>query len=862
MEVDSPAPMPLGPRLDGLLKALADRDPLMTLFHLKFPPTGMGHSTTLAVLDAISESEPDAESPQVLARRSFILKLMALSKLLPRSLPTISEDLLALQTYQEWEERVGGTQWDSARWIMDRPVDQALENWLQAEGLDAYELPVEPDHPDESIENFTLREESVELKPDIPLEEPDHPSWKDDVDGLPVTTPDSPISIPPELDIFLDGTELEEEENDSPPSVDSHHASPTPPPPLPLPPSPSPPAPAPPAPAAPVAKPRTHIIPRKLSFSNLSPKTSEKRLRQIITTNVGVGVESVVLDPEDPDLCSDNEDGEPARKALVTLECGGEETVLKAVNLFDKTRLNKYMIRASTSPPQQPATLVIGHLPTAVSIESIKIRLRSVLGRCIPPSDILQIWHKQAPASGLFYVYVHLAHVTTLDFVLDNLNTTGPFEFIVGYEEGYVIAKEYAPPAELAAINGTPRAASGAPESSEEGYGINSSPSNIAQARGWPEVPPPREDRRRSSEPVPPPRAATYSERDDDLWLGGLPSRTTEYDIRDFLSQATPYSSICRVRIRSSKRDSSLIAFVALSSSSVEPSEIIKALDRKEMLGSAVGVQLCRPKPLEGGHSRAGRNREGSSSASTNDSGESKEPDALPSKKSSRYFDVPRDPRRRAHKEGRRRSSRSRSPHAERRGGDESDDRRKSPALRIYDDELAFDPTPPSGATAEFEIEDAPRSLGIERSPPTAGPPPDYATSTQPTNDRFARLKLTPDDLATLRRLTQPMSTPPNPGFTRPVKMLFNFGYLPPEMAELALQGAMAFPDDLSLQFQYEAFLRAQTGESREHYLNVLTTLAEINQRNVGFAEFAMKVVEGDAEMGEAEERSGVDQLA
>ena len=66
-------------------------------------------------------------------------------------------------------------------------------------------------------------------------------------------------------------------------------------------------------------------------------------------------------------------------------------------------------------------------------------------------------------------------------------------------------------------------------------------------------------------------------------------------------------------------------------------------------------------------------------------------------------------------------------------------------------------------------------------------------------------------------RLAQLIEVPPNPNFQRPVQMLLSFGILSSSIDLKALNGPMAFPGDLSMQYQFESYLRAMTGESRDH---------------------------------------------
>lgn len=89
------------------------------------------------------------------------------------------------------------------------------------------------------------------------------------------------------------------------------------------------------------------------------------------------------------------------------------------------------------------------------------------------------------------------------------------------------------------------------------------------------------------------------------------------------------------------------------------------------------------------------------------------------------------------------------------------------------------------------------------------------------------------DQIKAIERIWTPLHEPPaqpneTAPFDRSVNVTVRFGHVTQSEARAALEHnakAPAFPDDAAMQARYEAFLRAQTGDSRDWY-TVRETLA------------------------------------
>lgn len=66
--------------------------------------------------------------------------------------------------------------------------------------------------------------------------------------------------------------------------------------------------------------------------------------------------------------------------------------------------------------------------------------------------------------------------------------------------------------------------------------------------------------------------------------------------------------------------------------------------------------------------------------------------------------------------------------------------------------------------------------------------------------------------------LMQPLDAPPSNAFNRTAQLDVVFGHLKPKIAKLAQSGRKPFSGDEAMQLNYEKFLAAQTGESKDPY--------------------------------------------
>ncbi|GAA6001093.1 hypothetical protein JCM10207_007409 [Rhodosporidiobolus poonsookiae] len=121
------------------------------------------------------------------------------------------------------------------------------------------------------------------------------------------------------------------------------------------------------------------------------------------------------------------------------------------------------------------------------------------------------------------------------------------------------------------------------------------------------------------------------------------------------------------------------------------------------------------------------------------------------------------------------------------------------------------------------------------------------STALERDRDRLRAIGMSPADVASMERIWAPLDAPPagsDPSlassFSRSVEVKVDFGFLPRREAKLALdanEDEAAFPDDPVKQMQYEAFLKAQAGESRDWYTIFCARLAEFSQLAAVFAD-------------------------
>ncbi|KAI5480169.1 hypothetical protein MNV49_001495 [Pseudohyphozyma bogoriensis] len=139
-------------------------------------------------------------------------------------------------------------------------------------------------------------------------------------------------------------------------------------------------------------------------------------------------------------------------------------------------------------------------------------------------------------------------------------------------------------------------------------------------------------------------------------------------------------------------------------------------------------------------------------------------------------------------------------------------------------------PTPPSATQGWFD--DPAQASG----PST---PADHDPQLQLDIERLESLNLTEEDMAAIRRLWQPIEHAPHPDFMRTIQVKTTFGWVSPQVAEQALQMPSPFADDPERNHQYQMFLKAQTGESRDLYTVFFAKLTEFADQNRLFAEAA-----------------------
>ncbi|KAL8277065.1 hypothetical protein RQP46_010493 [Phenoliferia psychrophenolica] len=165
------------------------------------------------------------------------------------------------------------------------------------------------------------------------------------------------------------------------------------------------------------------------------------------------------------------------------------------------------------------------------------------------------------------------------------------------------------------------------------------------------------------------------------------------------------------------------------------------------------------------------------------------------------------------------------------------------------------------------------RSETLSSSPPTETSPDSLLASIAatlppvippPAAPPLSALELLNLDPALIQALA-PLETPPashphlrnsqNPSerFSRPIPLSLKLGYFPPSLAQIVLGLPPAFPDDSVLQEEFESFLRAQTGASKEFFLKPLEMVGEFVRNNLQSVKAATSAVQ-EAERRELEE--------
>ncbi|BGP14014.1 hypothetical protein JCM10213v2_001952 [Rhodosporidiobolus nylandii] len=136
-----------------------------------------------------------------------------------------------------------------------------------------------------------------------------------------------------------------------------------------------------------------------------------------------------------------------------------------------------------------------------------------------------------------------------------------------------------------------------------------------------------------------------------------------------------------------------------------------------------------------------------------------------------------------------------------------------------------------------------PQTPSSSRSPPPASPsqPAPSAPPTDLEHD-IARLKsvgTSSADIEALQRIWDPLDTLPSTDFSRTISVNASFGFLSRAEAQRALEAnemRQAYPDNPAMQERYEAFLKAQAGESKDWYTVFYAQLAEFNRSSSLFS--------------------------
>ncbi|BGP14031.1 hypothetical protein JCM10213v2_001969 [Rhodosporidiobolus nylandii] len=154
-------------------------------------------------------------------------------------------------------------------------------------------------------------------------------------------------------------------------------------------------------------------------------------------------------------------------------------------------------------------------------------------------------------------------------------------------------------------------------------------------------------------------------------------------------------------------------------------------------------------------------------------------------------------------------------------------------------------PPPSSPHSVDFTCRLPPSaSRSIPPPPPpyhsAPGTPPPPSPRLQVDLRRLQSLDLPPAVISDLERIWEPLDEPPSDGFSRSVAVPVNFACLSRREAKQALDANETkpeYPDDATMQARYEAFLKAQAGESRDWYTVFYAQLADFNRTATTFAE-------------------------
>ncbi|GJN88424.1 hypothetical protein Rhopal_001390-T1 [Rhodotorula paludigena] len=133
--------------------------------------------------------------------------------------------------------------------------------------------------------------------------------------------------------------------------------------------------------------------------------------------------------------------------------------------------------------------------------------------------------------------------------------------------------------------------------------------------------------------------------------------------------------------------------------------------------------------------------------------------------------------------------------------------------------------------------------------------------------ERLRSLGMTAEDIKAIELVWTPLDQPlagrtSGEAFARSVTTQVRFGYVSPNEARAALEhnaAVPAFPDDAAMQARYEAFLRAQAGESRDWYTVFFAQLADFNSSSAAFSAKARELVSSAAAEAEKENKMEMD---
>ncbi|GAA5829520.1 hypothetical protein JCM11251_000188 [Rhodosporidiobolus azoricus] len=134
-------------------------------------------------------------------------------------------------------------------------------------------------------------------------------------------------------------------------------------------------------------------------------------------------------------------------------------------------------------------------------------------------------------------------------------------------------------------------------------------------------------------------------------------------------------------------------------------------------------------------------------------------------------------------------------------------------------------------------------SAGKEALPSKNSEAPSVLAADDPDLARLRTLNLPQHTLNAIQRLWRPLSTEDldsTASFSRSAKFDVDFGFLPKREANLALDAnaeTPAYADEPEKQKRYEAFLKAQAGNSKDWFLTFFAKLAEFNRTAAAFAD-------------------------